>query len=1160
MPRRDDLQRIMILGSGPIRIGQAAEFDFSGSQACRALRDIGYEVILVNSNPATIQNDPTMADRIYIEPLLPDVVRRIIEIEKPDALLAGMGGQTALNIASALAHDGSLDELGVELIGCDLRAIDEAEDRDRFKRVCEEIGLPVPRAFACDSIDSALEAAEKIGEFPVLIRPAFTLGGLGGGTAWNRGELVEIASQGILHSRIDQVLIEESILGWQEHEYEVMRDAADNAIIVCTMENIDPMGVHTGESVVVAPQQTLSDRDHQMLRNAALRLIRRLDIKGGCNVQFAFDQTNGDYRVIEVNPRVSRSSALASKATGYPIARMAALIAVGFTLDELPNPITGEGTTAAFEPTLDYCVVKIPRWPFDKFRTADRTLGTSMKSTGEVMAIGRCFEEAFLKAVASLEVDQPHPRPLTLADASDGEGQSKRASEPLPDSVLEEWLRIPTDRRMMAIIEAFRRGWDIERVRELTGGVTRWFLYGFQRLAEIEAEVVSAGAGGLAVVGGGLGAGAATSLGEDRVSGNRTDEGEPNADVAVVPSGIDEASLRRWKGIGMSDTHIADALAGFPAAGFGSLRGAKSALAVMERRHLLKLHPIYRMVDSCAAEFAAVTPYYYSTYEGGSTPAGIDKVLKKRKVATDGTQMRRIVVIGSGPIRIGQGIEFDYGCVHAVMAIRDAGHEAIILNNNPETVSTDFDTSDRLYFDPLTLECTSEVLLREGADEILLQFGGQTAINLALPLAERLPHLKTLGLNIELAGTSPDAVDEASDRERFEAFAKRIGVRMPYGITAKTPDEVRAAVESIGFPVLIRPSYVLGGRGMEILADHPQLDAYMAEAYIAADRPLLVDQYLGGAVELDVDAVCDGSNVLVGAVMEHLEEAGIHSGDSTCFIPTQNISDEVMETILEWTTKIGVELGIKGCFNIQFAILNEETFVLEVNPRGSRTFPFVAKSTGIPLARIAAQLAIGATLDEVEIPVVKTDLVCVKAPVFPFLKLRGLDPAPGPEMKSTGEVMGSHENAAAAYLKARMATEIPVPTSGGVYLTVKEADKNDLIPVAKNLYDLGFRLFATPGTANVLRESGGIKVDTAYRIAEHRSPDALDLMRRGEINLVINTPSKSGGAVLDGNMMRRLAVELNIPFVTTMNGARMEVEAIAVAKEGVPEPRILAGT
>ena len=590
MPRRDDLKRILILGSGPIRIGQAAEFDFSGSQACRALRSDGYEVILVNSNPATIQNDPEMADRIYIEPLLPEVVKRIMESEKPDALLAGMGGQTALNIASALAKDGTLDELGVELIGCNLAAIDEAEDRDLFKKVCEEIDLPVCKALACDSIEEVIAAAEELGSFPLLIRPAFTLGGLGGGTAFNMGELVEIASQGILHSAIGQVLIEESILGWQEHEYEVMRDGSDNAIIVCTMENIDPMGVHTGESIVVAPQQTLSDSDHQGLRNAALKLIRRLNIKGGCNVQFAVEQSTGDYRVIEVNPRVSRSSALASKATGYPIARMAALIAVGYTLDELPNPITGEGTTAAFEPTLDYCVVKIPRWPFDKFRTADRKIGTSMKSTGEVMAIGRSFEEACLKAWASLEYGKPHPRPLTMSDASDGETMDERAAERLPTALLEDWLRIPTDRRMGAVIEAFRRGYSIEDVRDLTGGITRWFLRRFEKLAAIETEIRAAG------------------------------------EIGMRPAGIPESEMRSWKGAGFTDLHIADALCGFPESGFKNLPTGQDETALRMRRHELRVHPRYRMVDSCAAEFAAVTPYYYSTYEGGSTESGVDYV------------------------------------------------------------------------------------------------------------------------------------------------------------------------------------------------------------------------------------------------------------------------------------------------------------------------------------------------------------------------------------------------------------------------------------------------------------------------------------------------------------------------------------------------------
>ena len=1110
MPRREDLETIMVLGSGPIKIGQAAEFDFSGSQAVRALREDGYKVILVNSNPATIQNDPEMADVVYIEPLLPDTVRAILEAERPDALLAGMGGQTALNIASELAHDGSLERLGVELIGSDLDAIDKAEDRDLFNEVCTSIGLPICTSVACNTMEEVLAAAEFLGSWPLLIRPAFTLGGLGGGTARDVGELVEIATLGLRNSRINQVLIEESILGWQELEYEVMRDEADNATIVCTMENIDPMGVHTGESVVVAPLQSFSDADHQILRDHALRLIRALNIKGGCNVQFAFNQATGEVRVIEVNPRVSRSSALASKTTGYPIARMAAKIAVGYTLDELPNPITGEGTTAAFEPTLDYCVVKIPRWPFDKFRTADRTLGTSMKSTGEVMAIGRCFEEAFLKAWASLEQGVAHPRPLTRADESDGEDQLERAEEALPEHTLIDWLTVATDRRMGALLEAFRRGWSIERVHELTR-MTRWFLHRFKRLADMEAEITSQG---------------------------------------VAPDQLSAEDLRRWKAHGFTDAHIADALAGFPAAGPTSLPAGRDEAAVMARRHALKVHPVYRMVDSCAAEFAAATPYYYSTYE----PLGDDgiDVLPDLKTRTK----ERIVTIGSGPIRIGQGIEFDYGCVHAVNAIRGAGKDAVLINNNPETVSTDFDTSDRLYFEPLILEHVAEVLLREQAHGILLQFGGQTAINLALPLEARRSLLAASGANVGILGTSCDAIDEASDRERFEAFAKRAGLRMPRGATGTTPDDVRRAVESIGFPVLIRPSYVLGGRGMEILSDQNQLDAYLAEAFFAPDRPLLVDEYLGHATELDVDAACDGEEVLVGAIMEHLEEAGIHSGDSTCFIPTQNVSSEILALVEEQTRIIGLGLGIVGCYNIQFAIQDETLYVLEVNPRSSRTVPFVAKSSGLPLARIAANVTIGLPLAEQEIPKRVTGHVCVKAPVFPFIKLRGLDPAPGPEMKSTGEVFGSDVDPAMAYLKARLATEVPVANGGGVYLTVRDEDKADIADLARDLIDLGYELFATPGTADAIR-GAGLSVTTVYRIAEPQHPDALDIMREGRVQFIVNIPTVSGGAVRDGNMMRRLAVELNIPFVTTLRGAVMEVAAMSVLAKGDPRPRRL---
>ncbi|MGB0602206.1 MAG: carbamoyl-phosphate synthase large subunit, partial [Candidatus Poseidoniaceae archaeon] len=743
--------------------------------------------------------------------------------------------------------------------------------------------------------------------------------------------------------------------------------------------------------------------------------------------------------------------------------------------------------------------VKESVFPFNKFEGVDLILGPEMKSTGEVMAIGRCFEEAFLKAWASLEQGSPHPRPLTRADESEGEGMADRALEQLPDNVLIDWLRIATDRRMGAVIEAFRRGWTIERVHEITR-ITRWFLYGFQRIANIENEIVAKG---------------------------------------CSPNDVTASEFRKWKSHGFSDGHIADALSGFPATGLKEISASRNEQAVMSARHRHVVHPIFRMVDSCAAEFAAKTPYYYSTYE----PHGDNRIdvlpdLENR------TKLRQ-VVIGSGPIRIGQGIEFDYGCVHAVKAIREAGMDAVLMNNNPETVSTDFDTSDRLYFEPLTLEYVTEVLLREKAHGILLQFGGQTAINLALPLEKRLPVLK---MDLDILGTTCDAIDEASDRERFEAFAERNGIRMPRGATGTSADDVRNAVEKIGFPVLIRPSYVLGGRGMEILANEKQLEAYLAEAYLAPDKPLLVDEYLGHAIELDVDAASDGNEVLIGAVMEHLEEAGIHSGDSTCFIPTQNIPEEMLERVREQTRKIGIGLNIRGCFNIQFAIQGDDLYCLEVNPRSSRTVPFVAKATGVPMARIAARVTLGINLSDQEIPEATSGHVAVKAPVFPFIKLQGLDPAPGPEMKSTGEVYGSDLRADVAYLKARLATEIPVAKEGGAYLTVRDEDKESLVPVARELESMGFAIYATPGTADVIR-ANGIEVQTVYRINDRQHPDALDLMRKGQVSFIVNVPTISGGAVRDGNMMRRLAVEMNIPFVTTMSGAVMEVAAIKANRE-----------
>ena len=1103
MPRRDDLQRIMILGSGPIRIGQAAEFDFSGSQACRALRADGFEVILVNSNPATIQNDPEMADCIYIEPLLPDTVRRILEIERPDALLAGMGGQTALNIASALSHDGTLDELEVELIGCDLVAIDSAEDRDLFKKVCESIDLPVPRALACDSIESVLAAAEETGDFPLLVRPAFTLGGLGGGTAWNTHELVEIASQGILYSQIGQVLIEESILGWQEHEYEVMRDAADNCIIVCTMENIDPMGVHTGESVVVAPQQTLSDRDHQMLRDAALKLIRRLDIKGGCNVQFAVEQSTGEFAVIEVNPRVSRSSALASKATGYPIARMAALIAVGYTLDELPNPITGEGTTAAFEPTLDYCVVKIPRWPFDKFRTADRRIGTSMKSTGEVMAIGRTFEEAFRKAWASLEYGCPHPRPLTLGDTSEGEGMGERAHTSLPDDILTEWLAVATDRRMGALMEAFRRGWTVEQVREITE-ITRWFLHKFERMAQMELEVVAAGKAGL------------------------------------LPAEISADDMSRWKSAGFTDANIADALAGFQPEGYPRLPDERGEAAVMRCRHQHRIHPVYRMVDSCAAEFAAVTPYYYATYEPGA-PVGIDHVPHARRQSADGEAARRLVVIGSGPIRIGQGIEFDYCCVQAVFGLKDQGFKTIMVNCNPETVSTDFDLVDRLYFEPVTFEDVLNIVEFEKPEGVLVQFGGQTPLKIANALSKA---------GVPILGTSPENIDLAEDREKFGSILEKLKVVCPEYGTGRTLDEVVAVAEKIGYPVLARPSYVLGGRAMEIVYAKEQLIDYISRnADVTEGHPILIDEFLEDAFEFDVDALCDGESVHIGAVMQHIEEAGIHSGDSACVLPPYRITTEAMDEIIYITQSLALELNVIGLINLQFAYKDGQVYVLEVNPRASRTVPFVSKTTNVPLARIAAQLAAGATLSEFELnPWDSHRHVAVKEAVLPFNKFPEESIFLSPEMKSTGEVMGISNTLGDSFRRASISAGNIIPHTGTVFLSVNNSDKLDAIPIARDLIEIGFNLVATSGTAKELRRNG-IQVESVYKVGEGR-PNIVDGIKNGEINLVINTPM-GAQARYDEESIGRSCIQKGIVAITTLSGANAAVRAIRLAHQKI---------
>lgn len=1055
--KRTDLKKIMVIGSGPIVIGQAAEFDFSGSQACRSLREEGYTTVLVNSNPATIQTDVETADVVYIEPLNAETVARIAEKEKVDGILSGMGGQTALNICSELAENGTLDRLGIKLLGTQPHAIALSEDREKFRDMMVKIGEPIPKSRTVHSVNEALMAAKELGRYPVLVRPAYTLGGTGGGIAYNDEELINIVGKGLIYSRIHQVLIEESVLGWKEFEYEVMRDAKDNCVIICNMENLDPMGIHTGESIVIAPAQTLSDVDHQRLRNASIKTIRALQIEGGCNIQFALDPETKEYRVIEVNPRVSRSSALASKATGYPIARVAAKIAVGYDLDEIPNRITGK-TFAAFEPTLDYVVLKIPRWPFDKFRTVDRTLGTQMKSTGEVMAIGRTIEEGLLKAVRSLEIEKEY---LEADDWTDEE-------------IVEE-LTNATDRRLFVMAEALRRGMSIDRVAE----ITRWDTFFVQKVQNI--------------------------LGMER----RLKEG---GDLSVQ-------KVRLAKRLGFSDEVIAE------------LSGTRTE-EVRELRKRAGLIPTYKMVDTCAAEFKAETPYFYSTYE--------------RENEARPSANKKVVIVGGGPIRIGQGIEFDYACVHGVMALQEEGVDAIIVNNNPETVSTDYDISDRLYFEPLTLEDVLNIIENEDADGVVLQFGGQTAINLAMPLMKALEGKRT-----KVLGTSPVDVDVAEDRKLFSALMDELGILQPRSGTGHSFEEVRTIAERIGYPVLVRPSYVIGGRAMEIVYSEDELRTYVASAVkVSKAHPILVDKYLDHAIEIDVDIVADGTDVFIGGILEHVEEAGVHSGDATMTMPPQTLSPKTLEEIVEISEKVARGLNIRGLLNLQLAVRNGEVYMLEANPRASRTIPFVSKAIGRPLAKIATKVMLGRTLKELGcVGVAKFDHVAVKASVFPFLKLPGVDSILGPEMRSTGEVMGIDHHFDAACYKALISAGLKLPTDGGVYITVSDADKPSILDIARELRDMGFRIFATKGTSTFLRERG-LQTTTVYTISQNLAPDALGLMRNGDIDLIINTPSEASGARRDGFMMRRLAVELEIPFLTTVQAARAAVSAMKRSRLG----------
>jgi carbamoyl-phosphate synthase large subunit len=1053
MPRRTEIKKVLLIGSGPIQIGQAAEFDFSGSQACKSLREEGVQVVLVNSNPATIMTDPDMAEKVYIEPLVPEIVAKIIEKERPDGIIAGIGGQTGLNITSELAEMGVLDKFKVEVLGTSVRAIQEAEDRDLFKKAMQRVGEPVPRSLAVNSMEEALAAAEELG-LPLVVRPAYTLGGSGGGMAHTREELIKICELGLKRSRIHQVLLEESVEGWTEVEYEVMRDSHDTCITICNMENMDPMGIHTGESIVVTPIQTLSDQEIQMLRSAAINIIRALRIEGGCNIQFAVRE--GQYRVIEVNPRVSRSSALASKATGYPIARVTAKIAIGMTLDEIRNDVTKE-TPASFEPTVDYVVIKIPRWPFDKFVQADKTLTTAMKSTGEVMAIGRSYEEALQKAVRSLDIDKDL-------------GYSGKYSV-WSDAEIVDLLRVPTDERLFAIYQALRRGMPSEEIARLTT-IEPYFIYRIENIIAVEDEVAE---------------------------------------------GLSSATLEKAKRMGLSDERIAE-LAG------------KIREEITDLRFSLGIIPTFKMVDTCAAEFAAKTPYYYSCYD--------------TECELEPTDNKKVLILGSGPIRIGQGIEFDYSTVHAVMALREQGIETHIVNNNPETVSTDYDTSDRLFFEPVTLEDVMNILEKEQPYGVMVQFGGQTSVNLAVPLEREI---KRRGLKTQILGTSPDSIDMAEDRERFNRLMRDLNIPQPEAGIAFSPEEAKAVAARIGYPVLVRPSYVLGGRAMEIVYEEAGLEVYMREAVrVSREHPVLIDDFLQNAVEIDVDAVCDGTDVLIGAIMEHIEEAGIHSGDSACIIPPQNLPNVVLEVVRDYVRRIALALNVIGIVNLQMAYKDGTVYILEANPRSSRTIPFVSKAVGLPLAKIAANVMIGRSLREqgyIEEP--RTPYVSVKEVLLPFDRLPGADALLGPEMRSTGEVMGIDYNMGLAFFKAELSADNTLPLEGVVFISVRDEDKAAVSVAAKKLSEAGLQIIATDGTAEYLRRSG-IPVEEVNKIYGG-SPNVLDYMRRGEVKLIINTPT-TRQSVRDGYQIRRSAVDNEVPYITTVQAAQAAADAILMAR------------
>ena len=1042
-------KKILVIGSGPIVIGQAAEFDYAGTQACRSLREEGYEVVLVNSNPATIMTDRDIADRVYIEPISLEFVTEVIRKERPYGLLATLGGQVGLNMAVELSEAGVLEKYGVKLLGTTLAAIKQAEDRELFKEAMERINQPVPESDIFSDVDKAVEFANKIG-YPIIIRPAYTLGGTGGGIAANEEEMYMIALRGIKLSPIHQILVERSVAGWKEVEYEVMRDSADNCIIVCNMENIDPVGVHTGDSIVVAPSQTLNDIQYQMLRTASVDIIRYLEIEGGCNVQYALDPYSNQYYVIEVNPRVSRSSALASKATGYPIAKVAAKVALGMTLDSITNAVTGE-TKACFEPSLDYVVTKFPRWPFEKFNLADRTLGTQMKATGEVMAIDRTLEGSLLKAIRSLEIGLDHI-------------ELKKIAHETPEQLIER-LRLVDDERIYVVAQALRAGISVEKIHFITK-IDMFFINKIKNIVTLEKKLAS--------------------------------------------EGITEDNLRQAKRYSMPDKVIA--------------RYANvTADDVLAKRQEMKLFPTYKYVDTCAAEFEAHTPYYYSAY------AMEDEVVPRGE--------NSVIVLGSGPIRIGQGVEFDYCSVHSSWALRKAGKQSIIINNNPETVSTDFDTSDSLYFEPLTVEDVMEVIRKENPIGVIAQFGGQTAINLAGPLAER---------GVKILGTSVDSIDMAEDRERFDALLAELGIPRPVGALVTSHEEALAAAQRLSYPLIVRPSYVLGGRAMEIVYNDQELDVYMKEAVVASkDHPVLIDRYMVG-MEVEVDAIADGEDVCIPGIMEQIERAGVHSGDSIAVYPAQHLSEEITNQIVDYTQRIARGLNVKGIVNIQYIVANGELNVIEVNPRSSRTVPFISKVTGINMIEYATRIALGETIKSMGLPtglVPAKDYVAVKAPVFSFSKMGLVEIALGPEMKSTGEVMGIGRTYSEALFKAIHGANMRIPEKGHILMTVADRDKEEAARLAKGFIDLGYHIQATGGTGKYFEEHG-IPCVIVNKIHEGEN-NCADLIRRGEVDLMLNTLTYGKRPEREGFQLRRLAVEMGTPCLTSLDTAREVLRVVA---------------